>query len=137
MNAKNEWFRYLFSSNIGMLSRVCSIFEKILIIISRQDRIYQELLEGILVVIYTMGLKKYSYLNLAVFSRDFLDGLDKIQILLYYIYQNLRKTRIYGHLRWPFFSPFGYGRVPELFRMTNIWNGNNSEGMSLIRKEWQ
>ena len=29
-------------------------------------------------------------------------------------------TRIYGHLRWPFFSPFGYGRVPELFRVTNI-----------------
>ena len=46
-------------------------------------------------------------------------------------------TRIYGHLRWPFFSPFGYGRVPELFRMTNIWNGNNLEGMTLIRKEWQ
>ena len=59
-------------------------------------------------------------------------------------------TRIYGHLRWAFFSPFGYGRVVELFRMTNIWNGNNSEGMTIfgrndknpegmtkIRKEWQ
>ena len=30
-------------------------------------------------------------------------------------------TCIYGHLRWPFFSPFGYGRVLELFRMTNDW----------------
>ena len=63
---------------------------------------------------------------------------------------NLISTRIYGHLRWPFFSPFGYGRVPELFRVTNIWNGNNSEGrtifgrndnnterMTLIRNEWQ
>ena len=61
----------------------------------------------------------------------------------------LSETRIYGHLR-PFFSPFGYGRVPDLFRMTNIWNGNNSEGMTIvgkndtnlegmitIRKEWQ
>ena len=39
---------------------------------------------------------------------------------LLYIY-----TCIYGHLRWPFFLHFGYGRVLELFRMT------------LIRKEWQ
>ena len=38
----------------------------------------------------------------------------------YFTRLNLKKTRIYGHLRWPFFSPFGYGRVPELFRMTNI-----------------
>ena len=38
---------------------------------------------------------------------------------------------------WPFFSPFGYGRVPELFRMTNILNGNNLEGMTIIIQiEW-
>ena len=46
------------------------------------------------------------------------------------------KTCIYGHLRWPFFSPFGYVRVLELFRTTNIWNANNLEGMTLIWKEW-
>ena len=59
-------------------------------------------------------------------------------------------TRIYGHLRWPFFSPFGYRRVPKLFRVTNIWNSNDSEGMTIfgrndtnlegitqIWKEWQ
>ena len=58
-------------------------------------------------------------------------------------------TRIYGHLRWPFFSPFGYGNLLELFRMKNIWNGNNlegitifgkndsnTEGMTIMRKEW-
>ena len=62
----------------------------------------------------------------------------------------LESTCIYGHLRWPFFLPFGYGRVLELFRMTNIWNGNNlegmtifgrndtnPEGMTIIWKEWQ
>ena len=41
-------------------------------------------------------------------------------------------TCIYGPLRWPFFLPFGYGRVLELFRMTNIWNGNNLEGMTIF-----
>ena len=46
-------------------------------------------------------------------------------------------NHIYGHLRWPFFSPFGYGRVPELSRITNIWNCNNSEGMTIIQKKWQ
>ena len=56
----------------------------------------------------------------------------------------------YGRLCRPIFSPFRYRRVLELFRMTNIWNGNNSEGMTLlgrsdnnsegvttIQKEWQ
>ena len=32
----------------------------------------------------------------------------------------LLSTCIYGWLYRPIFSPFGYGRVPELFRMTNI-----------------
>ena len=54
-----------------------------------------------------------------------------------YKQSKLYSTRIYGHLRWPFLSPFGYGRGPELFRMTNIWTGNNPEGMTTIRKEWQ
>ena len=32
-----------------------------------------------------------------------------------------------------FYHHLGIGwRVQELFRMTNIWNGNNSEGMTLI-----
>ena len=29
------------------------------------------------------------------------------------------KTRIYGHLRWPFFSPFGFGKVLELVSICN------------------
>ena len=40
-----------------------------------------------------------------------------------------RFTRIYGHLRWPFFSPFGYGRELELFRLKNI-------KIVIIWKEW-
>ena len=32
----------------------------------------------------------------------------------------LRHTHKYGWLCRPIFSPFGYGRVQELFRMTNI-----------------
>ena len=46
--------------------------------------------------------------------------------------QKIILTRIYGHLRWPFFSPFGYGRVLELFMMTNICNGNKLEGMTIF-----
>ena len=49
---------------------------------------------------------------------------------------SLKYTRKYGRLCQPLFSPFGYGRVQQLFRMTNIWNDNNSE-MTLIWKEWK
>ena len=42
----------------------------------------------------------------------------------------------YGWLRRPIYSPFGYRRVQELFRMKNIWNDNNMEGMTVIWKEW-
>ena len=57
-------------------------------------------------------------------------------------------TRIYGHLRWPFFSPFGDGKVLEL--VSNCKSLNNLEGMTIfenndtnvermtiIWKEWQ
>ena len=69
----------------------------------------------------------------------FLSGSSKSNFTHYLFSEawQFKYTCIFGHLWWPFFSPFGYGRVPELFRMTNIWNGNNSEGMTLIRKEWQ
>ena len=63
----------------------------------------------------------------------FLPIFKKINILL--------KTRIYGHLWWPFFSPFGYGKLFELVSICNSLN--NSERMTIfgrnnkIRKEWQ
>ena len=55
-------------------------------------------------------------------------------------------TRIYGHLRWPFFSPFGYGKLLELVSICNSLNNSegmtifgrndsNTEGMTIIRKE--
>ena len=58
----------------------------------------------------------------------------------------LEDTRIYGHLRWPFFSPFGYGKLLELVSFFNFLNNlegmtifgrndNNPEGMTTIRKE--
>ena len=57
-------------------------------------------------------------------------------------------TRIYGHLRRPFFSPFRYGKVLELVRFCKSLNNlegmtifgkndNNPEGMTVIRKERQ
>ena len=57
-------------------------------------------------------------------------------------------TRIYGHLRWPFFSPFGYGKLLELVSICNSLNNlegitifgrndTNMEGMTIIRNEWQ
>ena len=50
---------------------------------------------------------------------------------LWYIDQKIyiMHTRKYGR---PFFLPFGNGRVQELFRMTNILNDNNSEGMTMF-----
>ena len=56
------------------------------------------------------------------------------------------KTRIYGHLRWPFFSTFGYGKLLELASICNSLNNSegmtifgrndtNTEGMTIIRKE--
>ena len=47
---------------------------------------------------------------------------------------DFKETRKYGQLCRPIFSAFGYGRVQELFRMTNE---NNSEEMTIILKEWQ
>ena len=44
-------------------------------------------------------------------------------------------TRIYRHLWWPFFSPFGYGKLLELVSICNSLN--NLEGIILIRKELQ
>ena len=41
-----------------------------------------------------------------------------------------RATRIYGHLRWPFFWPFGYGKILELVSICNSLN--NSEGMTIF-----
>ena len=35
--------------------------------------------------------------------------IGTVHQILYFIY-----TRIYGHLRWPFFSPFGYGKLLEV-----------------------
>ena len=40
-----------------------------------------------------------------------------------------KETCKYGRLRRPIYSPFGYRRVEELFRMKNIWN-DNLEGMT-------
>ena len=67
--------------------------------------------------------------NSALVTQDSFIAFKFFAILIY--------TRKYGRLCQPIFSPFGYERVQELFRMTNIWNGNNSERMTLIRKEWQ
>ena len=56
-----------------------------------------------------------------------------IVVTYYFLFVSLYiHTRKYGRLCRPIFSPFGYGKVKELFRMTNIWNGNKSEGIS----EW-
>ena len=55
-------------------------------------------------------------------------------------------TRIYGHLWWPFFLPFGYGKLLELVSNCNSLNNSegmtifgrndtNPEGMTVIRKE--
>ena len=57
-------------------------------------------------------------------------------------------TRIYGHLWWPFFSSFGYGKLLELVSICNSpdnlegmtifgRNDKNLEGMTKIRKECQ
>ena len=59
-----------------------------------------------------------------------------------------KRTRIYGHLWWPFFSPFGYGKLLELVSICNSLNNSegmtifgrndtNMKGMTIIRKEWQ
>ena len=59
---------------------------------------------------------------------------------------DFKETRIYGNLRWPFFSPFGYGKLLELDGICNSVNNlegmtifgkndNNLEGMTVIRKE--
>ena len=59
---------------------------------------------------------------------------------------HFKRTRIYGHLRWPFFSPFGYGMILELDSICNYQNSlegmtifgrndTNTEGMTMIRKE--
>ena len=39
-------------------------------------------------------------------------------------------TCIYGHLRWPFFLPFGYGKLFGL--VSNCISLNNSEGMTIF-----
>ena len=55
-------------------------------------------------------------------------------------------TRIYGHLWWPFFSPFGYGKLLEQVGICNSLNNlegmtifgrndTNKEGTTIIRKE--
>ena len=55
-------------------------------------------------------------------------------------------TRMYGQLWWPFFSPFGYGKLLELVSIYNSLNNSegmtifgrndtNTEGMTIIRKE--
>ena len=60
--------------------------------------------------------------------------------------RTLDNTRIYGHLRWPFFSPFGYGKLLEIVSMCNSLNNleamtifrrsdTNTEGMTIIWKE--
>ena len=51
--------------------------------------------------------------------------------------ENLWLTCKYGRLLQHIYSPFRYWRVQELFRMTNIWNDNNSKEMTIIWKEWQ
>jgi hypothetical protein len=67
----------------------------------------------------------------------------------FHLETKLRKlyyTRIYGHLWWPFFSPFGYGKLLELVRIGNSLNNlegmtifgrndTNTEGMTVIWKE--
>ena len=64
-------------------------------------------------------------------------GLDKCKIIIHVKpgqSVDFKETHKYGQLCRPIFSTFGYGRVHELFRMTN---DNNLEGMTLIRKESQ
>ena len=57
----------------------------------------------------------------------------------------LQNTRIYGHLRWPFFLPFRYGKLLELvsicISLNNLEgmtifgrNDTNTEGMTIIQK---
>ena len=43
-------------------------------------------------------------------------------------------TCIYGHLWWPFFSPFGYGKLLELVGICNSLN--NLEGMTILRRNY-
>jgi hypothetical protein len=42
---------------------------------------------------------------------------------------NVHNTRIYGHLRWPFFSPFGYGLSTRAIQDDKYFE------MVIIRKE--
>ena len=69
-------------------------------------------------------------------------NLSKEQLLFSF----LCITHIYGHLRWPLFSPFGYGKLLELVSICNSLNNlegmtifgrndTNTEGMTLIWKE--
>ena len=90
-----------------------------------------------------------------LWSLGFLDEATKLTIFYVYLFFNgtefiisisycysveFISTRIYDHLRWPFFSPFGYGKLLELVSIC-IWiirkEWQYSEGMTLIRKEWQ
>ena len=43
-------------------------------------------------------------------------------------------TRIYGHLWWPFFSPFGYGKLLELVGICNSLN--NLEGIIILGRNY-
>ena len=83
-----------------------------------------------------------------VWLKSLHEEMKFFKFLIMYVYKLLIHTRIYGHLRWPFFSPFGYGKLLELVNICNSLNNsegmtifgrndNNPEGMTIIWKEWQ